>query len=357
MRVSYSIARMGIFSFIIGVFMMIDCLAWGQSSISTKSGKEIQIFDDSEMEMDNPLSDNPTYYLTPKEGSALAHVQIKEGTEVNDLFAEKITYLPKTEEFNLEGNARIQQGNNVMSGPVRIQYEPAKKTVILTGSKEKPAEILYTRDDGTPVQINAIQFTLTLDDRGRLKNFKTKGHLYSKILTQASRGKSGKDIQIGGETELEMADPLTKAAKYILTPKTGASRAHVQIKEGAELSHLFAKTITYYPSTERFYLNGQGRIERGEDFMSGPIRIDYNPSRNQMILVGSENNPSEIQFSREDGTPIHTKSVGYTLLFDTTGKLQNIKSKGQISSIVLLPGEKKAPVAKEPLRRKLSGPK
>lgn len=158
------------------------------TTITTKGGRIFTIDRHTLYTATNVLDKEMTLVMQPEEKNALAHSSIQDGTEITHFYAKKITYHPSREDFTLEGDARIEQGDNRLSGPVRIEFIAAKNLMIIEGAPGHPAEYNYLLQDGQPVFSKAILFHFIFemaDGKRRLSTIQTiKGHEGSTIFPQ-----------------------------------------------------------------------------------------------------------------------------------------------------------------------------
>lgn len=148
------------------------------TSFSTGNG-DVFVGDDTEWEAEDPFSDAPVLNLRPKEGVAVAKAILTEGTHTTVYTAKKIRYELATEKFLLEGDAKIQRGDEYLSGPVKIDYDPDKLIMILLGTEKEPAQILYLPPGKDKISTKSVEFTFIFEKKGEDKEvvrIKTKGH-------------------------------------------------------------------------------------------------------------------------------------------------------------------------------------
>ncbi len=120
------------------LFVSLPCSA---QQISLADGSLPVIGENTELRIENPLSDDNTIILTPKTGHKLAKVTIPSGTSTSVIYGEKITYKMKNEYFLAEGNAKIDWNKNILTGPVKIEFDPAKNILTLFGTEKNPASV------------------------------------------------------------------------------------------------------------------------------------------------------------------------------------------------------------------------
>ncbi|MDP8242521.1 MAG: hypothetical protein P9L94_00460 [Candidatus Hinthialibacter antarcticus] len=165
---------------------MMSATAFAQdlsTSFSTGNG-DVFIDEDTEWEAEDPFSDAPILNLSPKEGMAVAKATLVEGTRTTIYTAKKIRYALATEEFLLEGDAKIQRGDEYLSGPEKIQYDPKKLIMILVGTPKTPAQILYNPPNQDKVFAKSVEFTFRFTMNGKdkeLTSIKTKGNQGSRM--------------------------------------------------------------------------------------------------------------------------------------------------------------------------------
>lgn len=175
------------------------------------------------------------------------------------------------------------------------------------------------------------------------------------LTTTFTSGNSEVIINQGVEdTEIEAEDFLSESSVLILTPKAGHAVARAMVVDGTQTTIYSAKRIRYEMATEAFSLEGDARIERGEEFLYAPKSIVYDPETLQMTMVGSENDPAKILYEREGEDTIYGESVEFYFIFkqvDGDKKIERIKTKGAKQ---FRAGDDVAAPAN--LRRKLSSP-
>lgn len=148
------------------------------TSFSTGNG-DVFIGEDTEWEAEDPFSDAPILNLRAKEGMAVAKATLIEGTRTTVYTAKTIRYALATEEFLLEGDAKIQRGDEFLSGPTQIKYDPAKLIMILAGTDKNPAQILYNPPKQAKIFSEAETFTFRFKKTGEdkeLVSISSKGH-------------------------------------------------------------------------------------------------------------------------------------------------------------------------------------
>ncbi|MDX9753768.1 MAG: hypothetical protein RBU29_07385 [bacterium] len=158
---------------------------WTQSVFTTPGGDEIELGKDSTWSIENPLSSSPDFILTPQAGAPIAHLIVKKASEETHYYAKKILYSVETERVSLEGEARVVKGEDYMYGPVKIQFQPDKNMLIVEGTNENPALILYSYENGKFYsESKGFQFTFeTKNGKRELKKFQpiAGGHLQSRF--------------------------------------------------------------------------------------------------------------------------------------------------------------------------------
>lgn len=148
------------------------------TSFSTGNG-DVFIGEDTEWEADDPFSDAPILNLRAKEGYAVAKATLVEGTRSTVYTAKKIRYELATEKFLLEGDAKIQRGDEFLAGPVKIDYDPVKLVMNLVGTDKEPAQVVYTPAGKKKVFAKSVQFIFLFEKNGEdkdLVNIKTIGN-------------------------------------------------------------------------------------------------------------------------------------------------------------------------------------
>jgi len=167
------------------------------TSFKTKSGSVIGWKSDTDWAADYPLASTATYYLTPGQGSALAHAIILQGTMETHFYAKKITYSLGTENFLLEGEGQIKQGDNELFGPDRIDFNSEKNLMILYGKPNAPAKIKYIRDNNSPMKSDALRIDLYFEQSGgekTLKRIEVKGNQETQIHLGSSSSNASKSL-------------------------------------------------------------------------------------------------------------------------------------------------------------------
>jgi len=120
--------------------------AWSQEqqSFTTSGGSVILSGTGTDLKIFNLMSENRTLILTPQEGVAIAQAIVKRGSEEQIFSGKTITYHPDTEDFSIDGDARIEQGKDIISGPKSIVFDSKNDTMTVEGlSRQNPATILY----------------------------------------------------------------------------------------------------------------------------------------------------------------------------------------------------------------------
>jgi hypothetical protein len=124
------------------LFVSLPCSA---QQISLANGTLPDIGENTEVQIDNPLSDDITIILTPKTGHKIAKVTINNDTTTSRIFGNKITYKMKNEYLLVNDNAKIVWGDDILTGPVKIEFDPVKNLMTLSGTTKHPAEINSSR--------------------------------------------------------------------------------------------------------------------------------------------------------------------------------------------------------------------
>jgi lipopolysaccharide export system protein LptA len=143
------------------------------------SGSEILIGDNTDYMVENPLTENLIIYLTPKEGTQYAEARIVQGSDTTQLRARKITFHMQSEHLIMEGDARIAQGENVLTGPQGIEYAAAKNTLVATGTPKSLATFKYVKNNGQANDVSAEQLTFRFEERDGeryVTNFQARGN-------------------------------------------------------------------------------------------------------------------------------------------------------------------------------------
>ena len=154
------------------------------TSFKTKSGGVIGWKNDTDWVADYPMASTATYHLTPAQGSELAHTVILQGTAETHFYGKKITYSLGTENFLLEGDGRIVQGDSTLIGPERVDYNKEKNLMILFGKPDTPARLHYIRAGGLPMDSTAIRINIYFEDNGgkrTVKMIEGKGNIDTRI--------------------------------------------------------------------------------------------------------------------------------------------------------------------------------
>jgi hypothetical protein len=100
------------------LFVSICMPGFAQMEFVTPAGDQIMAGTDSEIVIDNPLSDSKKITLTPQEGFSYAHLTIRSNDgEITDYYAKKIFYDQATERIEMIGEARVKKGDDYMYGP------------------------------------------------------------------------------------------------------------------------------------------------------------------------------------------------------------------------------------------------
>ncbi len=126
--------------------MFAHSLAYGmefESMFTTKEGTVIGAGADTDWSADYPMMATAVYYFQPQAGYEVAHVAIVEGTEETHCYGKKITYWAGTENFLLEGDAKIEKESDFLEGPVKIDYDSNAEKMILYGNENDPARLSY----------------------------------------------------------------------------------------------------------------------------------------------------------------------------------------------------------------------
>ncbi len=157
------------------LFVSLPCSA---QQISLADGTLPDIGENTELRIENPLSDDITIILTPKTGHKIAKVTINSGTSTSVIYGEKITYKKINEYFLSEGNAKIEWNKNILTGPVKIEFDPAKNIMTLFGTEKNPAEI-NSPHIGAIIQAENwfLYFTKQINGSRKLKAFDSKNFL------------------------------------------------------------------------------------------------------------------------------------------------------------------------------------
>lgn len=152
----------------LGLFVSLPMIGWTQDSpvqqIKTASGSYLAPGEGTGFSITNLLDkEKQTLFLTPQEGVELAKAIIRRGTEETYFYGKKITYMPGTEDFLIEGDARIEQQGNLLYGAKSIQFDSKKGTMIIEGyDKKRPARIYYQKfDDIKDLYVSAPKITFT----------------------------------------------------------------------------------------------------------------------------------------------------------------------------------------------------
>ncbi len=114
----------------------------GFTQVITIGENELEIVD-GQMSADNFLSEDRTLFFTPSEGKSIASVCLKNASETRYFYGRKITVVPKTTDFHLEGDGKIAWNNNIFLGPKEIIFDSTTSILTLTGTKDNPAVIQY----------------------------------------------------------------------------------------------------------------------------------------------------------------------------------------------------------------------
>lgn len=165
---------------------------------------------------------------------------------------------------------------------------------------------------------------------------------------------SGGEVIIEDDSNLQVDDPFSENPVLILTPKADFERARAMIQNGTEITTYLGERIRYHAATDAFLLEGNGRIERGQDFLEGPTRIEYIPDENIMRLVGNEANPAQFSVITQDRRNIAVAREIHFLFEEVEGdrELKRIVTV-DTQSARMVPGNYEASA---PLMRKMSGP-
>lgn len=164
------------------------------TTFTTGGGSEVSIPANTDYTADNPLSPNPIIYLQPASGSNLAHATITERDKKTHFTAKKITFVMASDNFKLEGNGKIEQGKDVISGPVSIVYDSSKNVMIATGTEKNPAQFSYIRNDGKPVVSQAVEFQFFFENKDGnrvLRQLQAKGNRGTRLYGDQKSEKSG----------------------------------------------------------------------------------------------------------------------------------------------------------------------
>lgn len=173
----------------------------------TVGDKQLNIQEGSQLTFDNLTSDNATLTVIPGEGAAIAEVQMVDASRTIFFFGKKISIEQKTTDFQLEGDAKIQWDNNMLAGPVSINFESASDTLILRGTKANPAVINYV---DTPFKGKAETFRII---GKRINGNWTPNRVVSSSLTEQANiflAKIKKDAKKEPALEPKLTTPKSK---------------------------------------------------------------------------------------------------------------------------------------------------
>ncbi len=162
------------------------------------------------------------------------------------------------------------------------------------------------------------------------------------------------DVFIGEDTEWEAEDPFSDAPVLNLRAKEGMSVAKATLVEGTNTTIYTANTIRYELATERFLLEGDAKIQRGDEYLSGPVKIQYDPDKLFMVLVGSDKNPAQIFYNPPEQAKIFSEAVEFTFKFKLVNKHKELTSISSQGHKTFRRGETIA-VPKDAVPRKSSG--
>jgi len=151
---------------------------------SNQAGVELYIPPGMDSVIDNPLSDNLVFNIFPPENQpqSLAKAVVYDGTQETRLSGKKIVFQLASEEFLLEGQGKIVQAGDVLTGPEKIEYDSETLTMTALGTKNNPVTFLFTRDDGMKnyIECRELQFIFEENDGSRelaqlkiIENYKT----------------------------------------------------------------------------------------------------------------------------------------------------------------------------------------
>jgi len=132
--------------------------------------------------IDNPLSNNLVFNIFPPKDQpgGLAKARVSDGSKVTELSAKKIIFKLSSEAFLLETSATIIQGEDVLKGPVKIEYNPEELVMTTTGTIEQPATFSFNKEGGEQgfVRCKEMQFIFEMQNGNRvLKSMKINNNL------------------------------------------------------------------------------------------------------------------------------------------------------------------------------------
>ncbi|MBI1389281.1 MAG: hypothetical protein GC154_12620 [bacterium] len=165
-----------------------------------------------------------------------------------------------------------------------------------------------------------------------------------------------KQVLIGSDTQWQAENPFSDSPVLHLTPKPGVQAAKVTITEGTRTTIYTARKIDYWSASGALYMAGAARIERGDEYIAGPISIDYQPQNLKMIATGDKKSPAIIRYLPPTGMKIYTEAVEFLFAFEKEGDANRVKSITPVDQIQTILGDE-AVTAGLPIDRQLSGPK
>ncbi|MEW6234171.1 MAG: hypothetical protein AB1656_02175 [Candidatus Omnitrophota bacterium] len=169
------------------IFLLAQAPAWSQEqqSFTTSGGSIIYSGTGTALKILNLMSANRTLILTPQEGVSVAQAIVRRGSEEQIFTGKTITYHPDTEDFSIEGDAKIEEGKDCIFGPKSIVFESKNDIMTVEGhNRQKPATILYTVGPQQTFycETSKCLFYFTKKENKRvLRDFASPGNYYSHL--------------------------------------------------------------------------------------------------------------------------------------------------------------------------------
>ena len=170
---------------------------------------------------------------------------------------------------------------------------------------------------------------------------------------------SGEIIDGETDTTFFVEDPLSKSIKVTFTPKEGYQTAHLIMRKNGEVTHFYAKKIFYSDETQELLLEENAHIKKADNYMTGPVKIQFFPEKNVLMAYGNSKQPAVVNYMTEDKRKLYSVSEAFQFTFVMKDGKRELKefhpmdNMHESSTITI----KKSGAAPKEVKRKISPPK